>query len=1243
MAIFVKKKILSNKLHFRNSIIILIMLGVLFFLTGFLTNYFILRKDNLSRAKMQIEKNLHPIEKEVIKNLNDDIIQKNIRNLYDLKASLHKLSQKTNKYYFVLYENNIPTFWTSNLMVPGNPERYNDSTINFYRLENGYHEIISKRLSDSLVLLGIIPIYNKFEINNKYFKDGFLFKNPILKNVIIDNQNNKSKKANIHDFKGRQLFSINYTTSSIPTSTKVGNYLQVAGFLFFFYVVNLLVQYYTFKRRKLYIAIALIVSVFLVTELLVKKTGYFFNNFSGEIFQPNIFASTIYGNSLGALLLRLFMVFWILMHISSWLSIKSVQEKLNYKNSSVLTFLSAVFLMLIYQLTIGITRSLVLDSIISFDFYNFVKLDKYSFFGLLAFGMLALILLLATKVIVKLSYGKFFAASHIIVIIGTFFIFQQVEVYHSKLHILTFLLLYLVFLIIIIIEFKLLDTQTKFIFLKNLLVLSFLSAIISYVVISYSNEKELEKLKFELKAIDSQRDMAEEFFFLQSGEEIKNDNFIKNYFKKPYLTDLEIEKKIILEYFNSYTNKYDYVVHSFNKDKGSLKGINEKSFEELEEILNNPDKEELSVNYNYFPVEKKGRKYLGFFEFKEKDATIGYLFIEIFPKFFGYNSIYPELLNSGAENDKLDFETKSFAMYNKGMLISQLGDYEYNSYFNFPFPKNKEFNLVKTANYTHLIYKKENKYLIISQQKTSVFNPISTFSFILFFVFLFMLSVELAGFKRSILGLMESERKLFTRSLQNKIQRSMIGLVIFSLIIVGIVTLYFFQNQYNNYHNNKLFKKIESLTTDLKYQYADYQDSTNYFQNTIAENIKKLTDVHALDMNVYDKQGNLIISSQLDIFKRGLISGKMEPTAFYNLVYLNKSKYFQDENIGKLKFLSAYQPFKDEKGNLLAYLNFPYYGREKSLRADISYFLVAIVNVYVFMILASAILAILLSRSITESLTIITDNIRQIQLGKRNIPIKWESRDEIGLLVKEYNRMIQELEYSADLLARSERESAWREMAKQVAHEIKNPLTPMKLSIQHLQRALAEKRPDVNELTQKVTVGLIEQINTLTDIASAFSDFAKMPAENYERVNLQEIIESTSEIFDDPDKLTLELSLSKETCFVKADKNQLIRVLNNIVKNAVQSISEDQEGHIKIGLKYGDAFHTVSVSDNGSGIAIDKIDKVFEPNFTTKSSGTGLGLAISKNIIEKTGGNIWFESNETSGTTFYINLPNFIY
>jgi two-component system nitrogen regulation sensor histidine kinase NtrY len=292
------------------------------------------------------------------------------------------------------------------------------------------------------------------------------------------------------------------------------------------------------------------------------------------------------------------------------------------------------------------------------------------------------------------------------------------------------------------------------------------------------------------------------------------------------------------------------------------------------------------------------------------------------------------------------------------------------------------------------------------------------------------------------------------------------------------------------------------------------------------------------------------------------------------------------------------------------------------------------------MIMAASILAILLSRSITYSLFLITENLKQVQFGKINLPIKWEVKDEIGLLIQEYNRMINELETSADLLAKSEREIAWREMAKQVAHEIKNPLTPMKLSIQHLQRALYEKRDDVNELTEKVTGRLIEQIDILSDIASAFSDFAKMPGDNFEQINLTKILKSSAELFNDPGKNDIILSFPSEPFIVFGDKNQLTRVFNNILKNAIQAIPEDRIGFIEIDLSTKDNFYKISIKDNGVGISNDQKDRIFVPNFTTKNSGSGLGLAMSKNIIEKIGGSISFVSAENEGTIFTILIPS---
>ena len=248
--------------------------------------------------------------------------------------------------------------------------------------------------------------------------------------------------------------------------------------------------------------------------------------------------------------------------------------------------------------------------------------------------------------------------------------------------------------------------------------------------------------------------------------------------------------------------------------------------------------------------------------------------------------------------------------------------------------------------------------------------------------------------------------------------------------------------------------------------------------------------------------------------------------------------------------------------------------------------------------------------------------------------------DEIGTLIDEYNRMIKKLEDSAELLAQSERDAAWREMAKQVAHEIKNPLTPMKLSIQYLTHAYQSNPQDIEPLLKRVSGTLIEQIDNLAQIATEFSSFAKMPRAKNSSFVINQLVNNVHELFSKGEaKADLSLSLPEEEFIIFADKNQLMRVLNNLIKNAVQAIPDNRKGVIKVSLFREDKIAIIKVSDNGSGIPNDMLDKVFVPNFTTKSSGTGIGLAISKNIIEAISGQIYFKTELGSGTDFYVELP----
>lgn len=300
----------------------------------------------------------------------------------------------------------------------------------------------------------------------------------------------------------------------------------------------------------------------------------------------------------------------------------------------------------------------------------------------------------------------------------------------------------------------------------------------------------------------------------------------------------------------------------------------------------------------------------------------------------------------------------------------------------------------------------------------------------------------------------------------------------------------------------------------------------------------------------------------------------------------------------------------------------------------------AIINVYAFLLLMTGAIAIIIANSITQPIVKVGAKLRQLQLG-HNERLEWESQDEIGELIAEYNQMIEKLAESTEKLKQSERESAWREMAKQVAHEIKNPLTPMKLSIQYLMHTAKENPQEVQPMLQRVSQTIIEQIDGLTRIAAEFSNFAKMPKPENITFVLNDAVISVFNLFaENPEaNVLLNLQLPKQSIMVFTDRDQIIRVLNNLIKNALQSIPNDRIGKIEVVLYANDSHAHVQVHDNGIGIPLHMQDKVFQPNFTTKSSGTGLGLAMCKDIIEAASGRIWFESEVNKGTTFFVELP----
>ncbi len=466
---------------------------------------------------------------------------------------------------------------------------------------------------------------------------------------------------------------------------------------------------------------------------------------------------------------------------------------------------------------------------------------------------------------------------------------------------------------------------------------------------------------------------------------------------------------------------------------------------------------------------------------------------------------------------------------------------------------------------------------------------------------------------------------------------SMLALIFISLIVIGGTTIYFFNNQNEEYHVGRLERKENTILVSLHYFLEDFHvdKNTDVVSREFEKEIKFLADVNNVTLNIFNTKGEILMSSDYNYDDPNFFEKRINPVIFKEIQKTKTRRVFEE---GKHK-ISAYSYIFDEDQNQIAIVNIPYNTENMPVKDDLEKFLNTLLKIYIFLFIGASLIAFFLSNYITKSMHTITEKMRAVSINKKNTPLEWNANDEIGMLVDEYNNMIEELEKSAQKLAKNERELAWREMAKQVAHEIKNPLTPMKLSVQHIERALKPEDPNYQEKLQRFSQKMIQQIDTLTSIANEFSNFAKMPKANIEETDLLSILTSTIELFEVSNQLEVQFNTSLTTALINGDQKQLTRVFNNLIKNAIQAIPDEKQGLIVVNLERKQQNFRIEIQDNGSGISEELIDKIFVPNFTTKSTGTGLGLAMVKQIIETHHGNIDFQTEMGKGTIFFVELP----
>lgn len=481
--------------------------------------------------------------------------------------------------------------------------------------------------------------------------------------------------------------------------------------------------------------------------------------------------------------------------------------------------------------------------------------------------------------------------------------------------------------------------------------------------------------------------------------------------------------------------------------------------------------------------------------------------------------------------------------------------------------------------------------------------------------------------------------KMSMLSLRVRIFLSMIVLIVVASVLLASISIIQFKNEAKEYHQERLERKENAVKEHINYVLSTttYPLKTANLDLIFKDKIHELAQIHNIEINIYSLKGELLKSS-----KESFAVDKVPPPIpeyILKLVRSSIEKRFVDiKTQDGVKNRSSYSLIKDEKFKPLGILNLPYIEDDGYYENELNTFLIRLGQVYSFMLIVAFALAYFLSTYITKSLKTISDKLSETNLNQKNEKIVLEaSSKEINFLIKSYNGMVEKLEKSAIKLAQSEREEAWREMAKQVAHEIKNPLTPMRLTVQSYQRKFDPSAPDVKQKLNDYSETLIQQIDTMSAVASAFSNFASMPAQQNETLNVVEVVELSLDIFNEE---YMVFQSDEEEIISKMDRTQLIRIITNLVKNATQAIPEIQNNKsILVTVKRKEDNVEITVKDNGIGIQNQDIDRVFEPKFTTKNSGMGLGLGIIKNIIENYKGTITFETEYGKGTTFTVTLP----
>ncbi|MBW4890425.1 two-component sensor histidine kinase [Mucilaginibacter sp. HMF5004] len=1228
----------------------LICLGL--FLTAIIAKQTFSPANNLESSAKTLETNLQQKEelvKELITSKTSIFKLKNIDNDEQYALSLVRLA-KNDRIYLSVFESGRLIYWNGIRVLPNSAINIKDGS-SFLKESNGYYEVI-KKTDGAFCFVFYIPIKNNYSYQNPYLKNVF------APNLLQDNN------IEIADFTDHKIYSIHTIDRQYLFSVKlkanepnhlfqnIQILLWLSGMLLLCVLTHNLAQYFNNKGR-------VVLSFFIIGGFIVciRFIGLYYHwpeIYSGiGLFKPYLYNRGWLFPSQGDLVINTILLTWLTVYVH-YNRFKIIQQVRGKSASLVICIACALFLVLVSYFLLSIAASQIIDSKINLDVNNVLNLSQFGVIAILTlcFGFFIFVLLAETCIAITLKLN-INHTQKLYVLFSAILLATVADVIQKD-----YSCFYLLWsLIVIIIGYTVYYLKGKYDPLAFIAIIIICACISSVKLYTFESVKEKEVRKHIVHQLEAADDVPAEKLFGEIEGKIVTDAFLPRYFNNASRNHNFLKNRFKKLYYDGYLSKYDFTTYEYDASDAPLSNNNNYVLNDFKSMVLYSATKITNTRYFYKATDSFGiQRYFAIIPISDKNEKTGTMVIDLQAKQAKSTEPFPELLIEGGQNQSSSFKGYSYAYYRDGKLLNQSGKYIY-SLVNYEFEGKLKQYIYQTTHenstdnnglvYSHLIYQpRERELIVVSREEDKVFTGITSLTF---FFLVFVLFTLLVTGTRNAWNILKNVNVLkplkwgfwynFDKVLyRTRIQLSMVFAVVVTLIIIGILTFISVRNQYLNQQDDNIRDKITRIATAFEKSGFDRENIVADEETTLAFN--SFADTYSADLTFYDVNGKEIITTQPKLYEAGLIAPRMNAMAYIYLHRLQKSGFINPELIGLLNYKAAYAPIRDSKKAITGYLQLPYFSNETEYKEHIGAFLNTMINVYALVFVAIGLFAVAVARQITTPLALIQQSLSKTIYGRKNEPIKWQHNDEIGSLIKEYNNMIAALEDSASKLAQSERENAWREMAKQVAHEIKNPLTPLKLGLQLLEKAWKDKDPKFDQKFERFSKSFVEQIDSLSRIASEFSNFAKMPETQIQRVDIFEIISQAVNIFKQTEDFEILYTPSGTPFYISADKDQILRSFNNLLKNSIEAIPPERKGLVEITytIKPGEEIY-IQVKDNGNGIPEPLRERIFVPNFTTKSSGTGLGLALVKNAITYAGGSISFDTILNEGTIFYLTFP----